>query len=68
MVDVLLPPRVVDMDSQLLNSLKEESEILQEVTDNFQSKMKRFYIFYFWEMGKSDLGVTWDYVSILQSN
>lgn len=68
MVNVLLPSRVVDTDSQLLNSLKEESEILQEVTDNFQSKMKRFYVFYFWEMEKSDLGVTWDYVSICQSS
>lgn len=68
MVNVLLPSRVVDTDSQLLNSLKEGSEILQEVTDNFQSKMKRFYVFYFWEMEKSDLGVTWDYVSICQSN
>jgi len=60
-VDVL-PSRVVDTDSQLLESLKEGSETLQDITDNFQPKMKRFHVFFFWEQGKSNLGVTWDYV------
>ncbi|MBE3043701.1 hypothetical protein IMZ48_14245, partial [Candidatus Bathyarchaeota archaeon] len=63
MVDAILPSKVVDTDSQLLDALKEGSEILRDITDNFQPKMKRFYVFFFWEQMKSDLGVSWDYVS-----
>ena len=63
MVDAILPSKLVDTDSQLLDALKEGSEILRDITDNFQPKMKRFYVFFFWEQMKSDLGVSWDYVS-----
>ncbi|KAH8422390.1 uncharacterized protein LDX57_000147 [Aspergillus melleus] len=61
MVDVL-PSKVVDTDSQLLEALREGSEILQDITDNFQPKMKSFHVFFFWEQEKSNLGVKWDYI------
>ena len=62
MVDALLPSKVVDTDSQLLDALKEGSEILRDITDNFQPKMKRFRVFFFWEQMKTNLGMSWDYV------
>lgn len=58
-----LPSKLVDTDSRLLDALAEGSETLQDITDNFQPKMKRFHVFFFWEQGKSDLGVMMDYVS-----
>ncbi|KAK8035338.1 hypothetical protein PG993_010333 [Apiospora rasikravindrae] len=67
MVSSLMPSKVIDTDSQLLNALKDGSEILQEITDNFQPKMKRFSVFFFWEQLKTDLGAKYDYVSRLPS-
>lgn len=63
MVSSLIPSKVIDTDSQLLNALKNGSEILQEITDNFQPKLKRFSVFFFWEQLKTDLGAKYDYVS-----
>lgn len=59
----VLPSKLVDTNSQLLESLKQGSETLQDITDNFQPKMKRFHVFFFWEQEKSDLGFKMDYVS-----
>ncbi|KAK8065306.1 hypothetical protein PG997_012053 [Apiospora hydei] len=65
-VSSLLPSKVVDTDSRLINALKDGSEILQEITDNFQPKMKRFNVFFFWEQVweqvKTDLGAKYDYI------
>lgn len=63
MVSSFIPSKVIDTDSQLLSALKDGSEILQEITDNFQPKMKRFHVFFFWEQLKTDLGAKYDYVS-----
>ena len=60
----LLPSKLVDTDSQLLEALKTGSEVLQEITDNFVPLMKRFRIYFFWEQEKTDLGVKWDYVRL----
>lgn len=62
-VDVLLPSRVVDTQSQLLDALKENSEVLQEITDNFVPLMKDLRVYFFWEQEKTDLGYKLDYVS-----
>ncbi|KAK8135862.1 hypothetical protein PG984_003802 [Apiospora sp. TS-2023a] len=67
MVSSLLPSKIVDTDSRLINALKDGSEILQEITDNFQPKMKRFNIFFFWEQVKTDLGAKYDYVRLAKS-
>lgn len=62
MVNALVPSGIVDTDSQLVGALKESSEVLQDITDNFVSMMKRFRICFFWEQEKTDLGVKWDYI------
>lgn len=58
----LLPSKLVDTDSRLLDAMQSGSEILQEITDNFTPLMKRFRIYFFWEQEKTNLGVKWDYV------
>jgi hypothetical protein len=57
LVEVLLPSKVVDIDSQLLDALKTGSEILQDITNNFAPLLKRFRIFFFWEQEKTHLGM-----------
>ncbi|KAJ2987280.1 hypothetical protein NUW58_g4596 [Xylaria curta] len=61
-VDVLVPSKLVDTQSQLLDALKEGSEVLQEITDNFVPLMKHIRIYFFWEQEKTDLGYKLDYV------
>ncbi|KAI0437710.1 ribonuclease-like protein p/mrp subunit [Xylaria telfairii] len=61
-IDVLLPSKLVDTQAQLLDALKEGSEVLQETTDNFAPLMKDLRIYFFWEQEKTDLGYKLDYV------
>ncbi|KAI0854678.1 ribonuclease-like protein p/mrp subunit [Xylaria cubensis] len=61
-VDVLLPSKLVDTQAQLLDALKEGSEVLQEITDNFAPLMKDLRVYFFWEQDKTDLGYKLDYV------
>ena len=64
MINALVPSKVVDTDRQLLEALKEGSEVLQNITDMFVPLMKQFCIHFFWEKEKTDLGVKRDYVSV----
>ncbi|KAI0424659.1 ribonuclease-like protein p/mrp subunit [Xylaria sp. FL1042] len=61
-IDVLLPSKLVDSQAQLLDALKEGSEVLQEITDNFAPLMRDLRIYFFWEQQKTDLGYKFDYV------
>ncbi|KAI0805388.1 ribonuclease-like protein p/mrp subunit [Xylaria sp. FL0064] len=61
-IDVLLPSKLVDSQAQLLDALKEGSEVLQEITDNFAPLMRDLRIYFFWEQEKTDLGYKLDYV------
>jgi hypothetical protein len=45
-----------------LNALEQESETLQNVTDQFAPLMANFRIFFFWEQEKTDLKYTKDYI------
>lgn len=63
----VLPSKLVDTDSQLLEALKTGSQVLQEITDNFVPVMRKFRIYFFWEQEKTDLGVKWDYVCLSRS-
>ncbi len=65
MLSALVPKKVWDTDSQLLNALQEGSETLQAITDQFAPLMKQFRIFFFWEQERTDLGYTKDYVICL---
>ncbi|KFZ08507.1 hypothetical protein V502_09321 [Pseudogymnoascus sp. VKM F-4520 (FW-2644)] len=50
------------MESGLVNALKEESETLRDITDQFAPLMSRFRIYFFWEQERMDLKYTKDYV------
>lgn len=45
----------------MINALEEESETLQNTTDQFTPLMSNFHIF-FWEHEKTDLNYTKDYI------
>ncbi|KAL9047125.1 MAG: hypothetical protein Q9214_000216 [Letrouitia sp. 1 TL-2023] len=62
MVKTILPKRVLDTDSQLLNALHAGSETLQNITDQFAPLMKQFHVFFFWEQEKTNLGYSRDYI------
>ena len=66
MLDALVPSKVWDTQGQLLDALREGSEVLQNVTDMFAPLMKNFHVFFFWEQEKTDLGATRDYVRLWQ--
>ena len=60
-----MPKKIVDTDRQLLLALREGSEVLQNITDQFAPLMKRFRIFFFWEQQKTALLHTREYVVAL---
>ena len=62
LVNAVVPKKIVDTDDQLLNALKEDSETLQNITDQFAPLMKRFHVYFFWEQEKTDLPHTKAYV------
>lgn len=57
-----MPSKVADFENGLVNALKEQSEILQEINDQFAPLMTEFHIYFFWEQEKTDLKYTKDYV------
>jgi hypothetical protein len=63
LLDTVVPSKVWDTDGQLVDALKEGSETLQNITDQFAPLMKRFHICFFWEQEKTNLGTSWGYVS-----
>lgn len=67
LVSAVVPKKVLDTDGQLLNALKEGSETLQNITDQFAPLMKRFHIYFFWEQEKTCLPHTTAYVCCLSS-
>ncbi|KAE8440749.1 hypothetical protein EG329_006608 [Mollisiaceae sp. DMI_Dod_QoI] len=58
----LIPKSVVDSSSNLLKSLEEESETLQNINDHFAPLMPKYEIAFYWETEKTKMGVTMDYV------
>ncbi|KAI1779448.1 ribonuclease-like protein p/mrp subunit [Hypoxylon cercidicola] len=67
MIDTFVPSRIVDTDSRLLSNLRESSEVLQDITDNFVPIMARLHICFFWEQEKTDLGFKWEYIVVESS-
>lgn len=49
-------------DSSLLRALQEDSETLQNITDQFAPLLHRFRVFFFWEQERTDLEYTKDYI------
>jgi hypothetical protein len=52
----------MQFESQLVNALEEDSETLQNITDQFAPLMSHFRIFFFWEQEKTDLKYTKEYI------
>ena len=56
------PKAVLDTSNSLLGALEKDSEILQNITDQFAPLISRFHIFFFWEQERTDLKYTLDYI------
>lgn len=44
-----IPKKAADFETGLVNALEEQSEILQNITDQFTPLMNEFRIYFFWE-------------------
>jgi len=62
LASLAVPTKVLQVESNLVNALEEESETLQNITDQFAPLMSDFRIFFFWEQEKTDLKYTKDYI------
>ena len=62
MASLAVPKRVFETDSSLVRALEEDSEVLQNITDQFAPLMPRFHVFFFWEQERTDLKYTKDYI------
>jgi protein SERAC1 len=62
LASLTIPKVVINTESGLLRALEEDSEILQNITDQFAPLMANFRIFFFWEQNKTDLKYTKDYI------
>jgi hypothetical protein len=61
-VRLAIPSNVANFENGLVNALKEQSEILQHVNDQFAPLMTEFRIYFFWEQEKTDLKYAKDHV------
>jgi protein SERAC1 len=55
-----IPMKILETDSALLGALEEDSEILQNITEQFSSLLPRFNVFFLWEQERTDLKYTKD--------
>jgi hypothetical protein len=62
LASLAIPKGAVQIESSLVNALEEESETLQNITDQFAPLMANFRIFFFWEQEKTDLKYAKEYI------
>lgn len=62
LASISLPRKTLETDSALLRALEEDSEVLQNISDQFAPLMPRFCVFFFWEQQRTDLKYTKDYI------
>ena len=62
LASLAIPKGAAQFESSLVNALEEESETLQNITDQFAPLMANFRIFFFWEQEKTDLKYTKEYI------
>jgi hypothetical protein len=53
---------VPEFELGIVNALEKESEILQNITDQFAPLMPNFRVFFFWEQEKTNLKYRRDYI------
>lgn len=61
-VRLAIPSNVANLENGLVDALKEQSETLQNINDQFAPLMAEFRIYFFWEQEKTDLKYTKDYI------
>lgn len=61
-VRLAIPGNVANFENVLVDALKEQSEVLQNINDQFAPLMAEFRIYFFWEQEKTDLKYTKDYI------
>jgi hypothetical protein len=54
--------KILQTDSALVSAIESNSEVLEDITDQFTPLMHRFRIFFFWEQNRTDLKYTKDYI------
>ncbi|KAI9847286.1 MAG: hypothetical protein M1837_002873 [Sclerophora amabilis] len=62
MCSALLPRKMLDTEPQLINTLKTQSETLQNINLGFAEIIDRFHMYFFHEAEKTDLGATKDFI------
>ena len=62
LTSLTVPKKILDSNSSLAQALEEDSEVLQNITDQFTPLMQRFHIYFFWEQERTDLKYTKDYI------
>jgi hypothetical protein len=58
----VVPRKVARFETNLLTGLEEDSETLQNITQDFSRMMARYSIFFFWEQLPTDLKYSMDYI------
>ena len=48
-----MPRKVIDFENSLVNALEEQSEILQNINDQFAPLMAEFHIYFFLGVGEN---------------
>ncbi|KAI9796800.1 MAG: hypothetical protein M1825_006502 [Sarcosagium campestre] len=62
MASALLPRKMLDTEPQLVNTLRTQSETLQNINIGFANIMDKFHMYFFHEALKTNLGLTQDYI------
>ena len=58
----IIPRKIARFETSLLTGLEEDSETLQNVTQDFASLMARYHVYFFWEQLPTDLKYSTDYI------
>lgn len=58
----IVPRKIARFETSLLTGLEEDSETLQNVTQDFASMVARYHVYFFWEQLPTDLKYSADYM------
>lgn len=61
-VSAVVPRKIARFETSLLTGLEEDSETLQNITQDFAPMMARYHVFFFWEQLPTDLKYSTDYI------
>ncbi|KAJ5933624.1 Cytochrome P450 [Penicillium verhagenii] len=58
----VVPRKIARFETNLVTGLEDDSETLQNITQDFSKMMARYSIFFFWEQLQTDLKYSMDYI------